>query len=298
MQSKKTIQHLIMAVLFTAFMGTFANAQMNYGFRAGLNFANFTSEAETDDAGNAVESWQSYTGFHLGVTLGYSFSDRFSVRSELGYNKRGSKYSFDGQMYRIFKTSTVAVPTFGTGLMQLVVTNTYLDIPLLAVGRFGDFEIFGGPYAGILFQTVADGSLRYEGFTQPQNQSTGEVRFNLQNNYRRDNIGEAVDASTTESVRLNGVAVAFPKVLGAYYDYPGDQNPEPLYKTLDYGLIGGVSYYVSSALYLSARVQYGLSDITRKESDLQRASLIDGQQVFRDDDDRNFAIQVSVGFNL
>jgi hypothetical protein len=68
---------------------------------------------------------------------------------------------------------------------------------------------------------------------------------------------------------------------------------------LDYGVVGGISYYISSALYLSARIQYGLADITNNNVDLSKAKTGENNSlIYRDDKDQNFMIQASVGFSF
>jgi hypothetical protein len=72
-----------------------------------------------------------------------------------------------------------------------------------------------------------------------------------------------------------------------------------LYNSVDYGLVGGISYYISSGLYLTARVQYGLADITNNDADLSKAHVgTNGELIYRADKHQNFMIQASVGFSF
>ena len=88
-----------------------------------------------------------------------------------------------------------------------------------------------------------------------------------------------------------------PKTLGAYYDYPEDKGN--LYKSIDFGLVGGIAYYISNALYITGRVQYGLSDITNNDADLAKARVgTNGELIYRDAKHQNFMIQASVGFSF
>jgi len=297
----------LLALLLLVIGSFSANAQIKYGFKTGLNFAHFTGTSEVNDAGDDLETWKNTTGFHIGMTFAYKFTDQFGVRGEFLYSKRGSKYNFEGQSYRIFKHSTGSVLTLGTSKYLINVNNSYLDIPILAYGRFGNFEISGGGYVGLLVQSGGEGSLRYSGMTalgndahiNPNNTDT-ELNFNLNHNYRKDDPGAGSTKSNDEQpviVKVDAFLSETPKTLGAYYDYTEDKGN--LYKSLDFGLVGGIAYYISNALYISGRVQYGLSDITNNDADLSKARVgSNGALVFRDDKHQNFMIQASVGFSF
>jgi hypothetical protein len=287
--------------------GFSANAQIKYGFKTGLNFAHMNGTSETDNAGADLESWKNTTGFHIGMTFAYKFTDNFGLRGEFLYSKRGAKYTFDGPSYRVFKHSTGSVLTLGTSRYLINVNNSYLDLPILAYGRFGNFEISGGGYVGLLVQSAGEGSLRYSGKTAlgnnayvNPNTSETELNFNLNHNYRRDDPGEGSTSSNDElplNVRVDAFIAETPKTMGAYYDYPAGSGK--LYNSVDYGLVGGISFYISNALYISGRVQYGLADITNNKADLSKSSINpNGELIFRDDKDQNFVIQGTVGFSF
>ncbi|MBL7807175.1 MAG: outer membrane beta-barrel protein [Saprospiraceae bacterium] len=272
-----------------------------------MNFARFQGPSETDNQGNALENWDNATGFHIGMTFSYKFTDRFGLRGEVLYSKRGAKYSYEGQAFRFFKHTTGQVFTSGTGRYLINVSNSYIDIPLMAYGKFGHFEVYGGGYMGLLVASSGEGSLRYSGKTAlgnnayvNPNTSETELNFNLNHNYRRDDPGEGSSQSDNETavnVKVDGFIAETPKTMGAYYDYPEDKGA--LYNTLDYGVVGGLTYYISSSLYLSARIQYGLADITNNKADLSKAKTGENNALlFRDDKDQNFMIQASVGFSF
>lgn len=274
-----------------------AAAQLRYGFKTGLNFANIDGPSETDDAGKTLENWDNLTGFHIGITLAYPITDHFGVRGEFMYAKRGAKYTFDGQTYRNFTVNNNLVTSTGTGRYLYTINNSYLDLPLTGYARWGDFEFVGGAYAGLLIQSVGQGSHTYSGITAaPQSSPTGELKFNLDYNFRRDKPGQGEGAEEVIA-KVNGANVELPKILGAYFDYPEDRGS--LYQSLDYGLVGGLSYYLSRSLYFHARVQYGLADLTKNDADQSKARAGEGgAPVYRDDKDRTFAIQASVGFSF
>jgi hypothetical protein len=277
--------------------GLSGNAQMTYGFKTGLNFSKIDGPSETDDAGQELEDWKTVTGFQIGVTLGYAFTDYFSVRSELMYSKKGGKYEYNGQGYRYFRDAQTNTLTTGNAKYVLRVNNAYLDLPVLAVGRWKDFELAGGVYAAVLLNSLAEGSLTYtNGRTAVLNNPVDSIRYTLDYNYRRDNPGEG-DLGTTFNVQVDSRNIAQPTQIGAYFDETEDRGS--LYNPFDFGIVGELGYYLSNSLYLSGRVQYGLMDLTRNEADLAKARVgSDGSLLYRDDKDHNLTIQASLGFTF
>ena len=286
-------------------LGSFtANAQLKYGFKTGLNFAHMTGPSEINDQGLDLETWKNTTGFHIGMTVSYKFTDNFGLRGELLYSKRGAKYTFDGQSYRFFQHTTGNVLTLGSSRYLININNSYIDLPIMAYARVGDFEIYGGGYAGILIQSSGEGSLRYSGKNSnmvevyDKSNNNKDLSFNLSYNYRKDDPGKgAIEGETPVTVQVGALVSETPKTLGAYYDYPN--GSARLYNSLDFGVIGGLSYYISHALYLTARIQYGLSDLTKNSGDLSKSKVgANNELIFRDDKDKNFMIQASVGFSF
>jgi Outer membrane protein beta-barrel domain len=285
-------------ILFLTIVSLSVNAQLRYGFKTGLNFATIQGDAELNANGASLENWENVTGFQIGMALGYSITDNFGIRGELLYSKKGARYTFDGPSYKFFRSGSTVKFTTGNAKYLINVNNSYIDIPVMAYARWKSFEISGGAYAALLVQSVGEGALTYSNAISvvPPNNPVAEVKINLSHNYRKDNPGEGADGETV-SVQVDAAKFDIPKTQGAYYDYTEDRGS--LYNTLDYGLIGGVSYYLSSALYANVRVQYGLSDLTRNEADLSKGTIGDDLSlIYRDDKDRNFVIQASVGFSF
>lgn len=301
-----SLTRLFLFLLVFIVLGQTIQAQVKYGFKTGLNFARFQGPSEVSDQGNNLESWTNATGFHIGMTFSYKFSDQFGARGEVLYSKRGSKYTYDGQAYRFFRHSTGQVYTNGNARYLININNSYIDVPVMVFGRFGNFEISGGGYVGFLVASSGEGSLRYSGKTALGNDvavnvtNEKELNFNLNHNYRRDDPGAGSsqgDSETTVNVKADGFISETPKTMGAYYDYPEDKGS--LYNTLDFGIVGGLAYYVSNALYIGVRLQYGLADITNGGADLAKAKTGENNSlIFRDDKDQNFMIQASVGFSF
>jgi Outer membrane protein beta-barrel domain len=277
-------------------------AQLKTGFKTGLNFATVKGPSETDAAGNNLETWKNTTGFHIGMSIAKPITDAFGVKAEVLYSKKGGLYTFDaptaGTTYRYFKTSNDNVFTTSEKHKVLISTNnTYIDIPLMVYGRYKKFEIQAGGSVGFLVGSFGEGSMSYEGKVNPNNMATtGELNYNLNYNYRKDQPAEFDDKSEKIVVKLNSPQ-EFPATLGAYYEQDTDNGN--LYNSVDFAGIFGVSYFMSRSLYANVRLQYGFSDITNNNADLSRTKLGDNKApVFNADKDQNFMISASVGFSF
>lgn len=270
-------------------------AQIKYGFKTGLNFAKINGPSELDNSGLSLESWKNVVGFHIGVSFSNKFTDNFGVRGEFLYSKKGGEYKYDGQSYRIFNYTGGSSFTTGKSKYLINISSAYLDIPVLAFYRAGDFEFSGGGYVGFMVQSSGEGSLLYYD-ANFENNPIEDKEYFLNYNYRKDDVGGFVGDEKL-IVKVGNQNLEVPKTLGAYYDYPEDKGS--YFNALDYGLIGGVSYFLSSSLYASVRLQYGLADVTNNNSDIQKNSTAsDKSLIYRSDKDTNFVIQASVGFSF
>lgn len=290
---------MIRAILFIGFLlaGHGVYAQFHFGFKTGLNFSQIDGPSEKDDAGKDLEDWSSSTGFLVGMSFAYQFNEYFSVRSELMYSKKGTEYEFDGQSYRFFRDNQTNVLSFGQSRYSLRVSNSYIDMPVMAAGKWKRLELAGGFYAAALVQSIGEGSLTYtQGRTAVLNNPIDSIRYTLDYNYKKDGPGGA-DFGGTFTVRVDNRDVTQPQTVGAYFDQTEDNGP--LYAPFDFGLIGELSFFLTETLYLSGRIQYGLTDITRNEADLSKVRVSDDNSLlYRDDKHRNFTIQACLGFSF
>lgn len=293
------MKKLFLFILLAFVINPILHAQWRTGFKTGLNFSTVSGPKFVDPTtGETLESWKNATNFHIGMTFAHKFTDAFGLRAEVLYSKKGGKYEFKGSSYKIFNTSKGSVFTSGKTDLALQLTNTYIDIPVLAFYRVGSFEFSAGLAAGLLVQSTGNGSLKYSGMTEGGT-STGNLEFNLNYNYRRDALGGYTDGTGTPvAVPLGSQTASVPKTLGAYYDQiSGEKNI--LYKTLDFSALAGVSYYLSRGLYLGLRFQYGLSDITNNKGDVSLGKWsVDKKPVLSSDKDHNILTQLSVGFSF
>jgi len=132
--------------------------------------------------------------------------------------------------------------------------------------------------------------------------STGTFNGVLDQRYGRDDISGRVDFLEADLVPLNidGQMVNIPKILNAYYlfsDNPESLSSDRVYNFIDVGLVGGINYYWNSTLYIGARLNYGLLDVSNDDSGYDISSISKANGI-RLDKDQNFSIQLSINFSL
>ncbi len=281
-------------VVFLLFASVYSFSQgYNIGIRAGLSQSQFLGPKEV----NAIEDYDLNGGFHFGINFQWNFNDIIGLRSEILYNQTGSKYQFfsdDG--YYLF--DLVNSPRFvfrDTTKITLEHSNAYLSFPQTFHLRVNDkLEIHVGGYFNLLLNPVATGILNFGGETNLQEHS---FRQGLDFDYNSDRAGEFNGFASPLLIRVNGEDVDLPGIVGAYYHH--DFIVDERFAGIDYGLIGGVAYYLNRGLYLMLRAEYGLKDITRDTGDVSFQEINEnGNFVYNRDFDRNFGIHLSVGFKF
>ena len=283
--------------LFLFFICLSANAfsqDIGYGFKAGLNFNSFSGDGEKDDAGNTIEEYTGNTGFHLGISFTWKATDLMGLRGELLFSQKGSRLSFDGQSYYLFKVSGSEdrVVSVGTRDQDINLTSSYFDLPITGYFKpLRNLEIYGGASVGILVGASGFGGITFAG-TTPR---VDEFVHDLEVNYLSDDAGEADFSDLPMPLTVGGQAVVLPESGGAYFEFDEDRGKR--YQRIDLGLVGGISYYLSQGLFVSGRINYGLTDITKSKADVSLVKLDENNEfISRDDDDRNVSFQFSVGF--
>ncbi|MBB4077485.1 hypothetical protein GGR28_000086 [Lewinella aquimaris] len=270
------------------------------GFRAGLNFISFDGDAETDASGTTLEEFKRTTGFHVGATFAYEITDLFGLKADLMYSQKGGEVIYQGPSF--FYLYADAGDTEGARIIgdldsERDVLNSYIDIPLVAYYRLGPLEIEGGVSAGFLVNSRASGAATYTNVRALDGRPIRDIAFNYDYNYFGDPIGGAAIVEVSETPLSADIQNRPPSVIDAYYN---SNDNTPLYQRLDFGLIGGVAYFLNNGLYLGARYQFSLTDATRGEND-QRLTRTEGstdREYNTDDKDFNRVIQASVGFRF
>jgi hypothetical protein len=281
-----------------ALIALFANityaqlSSVGYGFRAGLSFSKIDGPSELGPNGEKLEENKLSSGFHIGMALNIKITDLLGFRPELLYSQRGTDYTYTGPSYFKLGEGVNSTTIFGTRTQTLNVSNSYLDIPLALYYKIGFFELTAGLNTGLLISSTAGGNIEFLPTSSIGNPIPFEVRLN--HNYKGDKAGEA--SEETIPVNINGIIYDVPEFYGAYYDYTN--RDKDLYKTLDFGIIAGLSYYLNEGLFLSGRYIYGLGDVDRNEYDVSLQTLDNNTPVSRADTNRSSSWQFSVGFSF
>ncbi|PPK84036.1 outer membrane protein with beta-barrel domain [Neolewinella xylanilytica] len=263
------------------------------GFRAGLNFITFDADEEMD-GDMTLEEFRRTTGFHVGATFALAFTDLVGVKADLMYSQKGGEVRYQGPSYFYVYGDVNDVEGLrinGDLDSERDVLNSYIDIPVVGYYRLGPVEIEGGVSAGFLVNSRASGSATFSNVTFPDGRTVDDISFNYDYNYFSDDIGFAaiIEPSPTRQ--------GFPSVIDAYYN---SEDNRPLYRRLDFGLVGGASVFLNNGLYLGLRYQYGLTDATRGENDLRlaRTEGVEEREYNTNDKDYNRVIQTSIGFRF
>lgn len=286
------IQRIVLpALLLLALASTGIAQDFSGGFKAGLNFNNIDGPAEMS-AGQELETFSTTTGFHIGATFALAFTDLFGVKADLMYSQKGTEINYDGPSYlRLYTTSGEASTLIGNRRSQLDITNSYIDIPLMAYIKLGRrIELEGGVSAGFLVSSLGNGGVTYSDLN-----GFDDITMRLEYNFLSDEARAAGIVDLAETPFLPA-GVLSPAAIGAYYNQDSEEN---LFSRLDVGLVGGLLIFVNDGLYIAGRINYGLSDVSRIEGDRAISELDDRTEpVSRDDQDRNISLQTSVGFRF
>lgn len=109
----------------------FAQQQVKFGPKAGLNFANLSG----------LDNTEMKTGFHVGAVTEIKFNEKFSIQPEVVYSAQGAK-------------NTATVPVLGE--VKSTWNNDYINIPIMAKYYIVDgFSVEAGPQVGFLVKSEA-----------------------------------------------------------------------------------------------------------------------------------------------
>ncbi|MFK8163747.1 MAG: outer membrane beta-barrel protein [Lewinella sp.] len=269
------------------------------GFRAGLNFVSFDGEQEMSADGTITfEEFNQTTGFHVGATFALAFTDLVGIKADLMYSQKGGERRYTNApsfFYLYSGTEDLEGEVFfGTLNSEVNVINSYIDIPLVGYYRIGIFELEAGASMGFMVNSQASGGQTYTNtrFGGADN----SIILNVEGRYFSDEAGGA-GLIALSSTPLPGTSVLPPEIVSAYYNNNSDES---LYRRLDFGLIGGVNVFLNNGLFVGARYQYGLTDITRPENDLKlvNENQVGGREFNTEDKDYSRSFQASIGFRF
>lgn len=284
----------------------------NIGIRAGLNFGKYIGPQIPD-----VEKFSLNNGFHFGINFSYNLSDFLALRGEILYNQNGTKYNYEGDGWYYFRDEFAFVGT------QVVRDKTKLNLDISTGGvaipislhltTLERWEVFGGAYVNFMFSSIGTGKWIFGPDDEFLEHSFEQGQFH---NYRTDESGEGstgFSTAQTLGVRANGEDINIANTVGAYYLFNIETEtatgevistgPNILrgnrIRSLDYGFLGGVSYYLNRGLYLSLRAEIGMRDMTNNNVDFSYAEINDdGSFIYSDDTDRTTNFVLSLGFKF
>ncbi len=298
MRITQRIRTVIVAGLLCLFAGMSSIAQSSEwkaGFELGWANSKIQGDLEMDDSGGDFETQKFNSGFHLSFYARRYFTDLFGIQFGLTYAQRGGRIELDGDSYHVFGLQSAQRRFTQINRVQsLKILNGYLDIPVVAFHRIGErFEVGAGAYVAYMVVSKADGELRIS--ERASGGSSVETFFiNNDYNYFKNEFGE--ETFGVQTIAVDGATFDEPRTVGAYYEYLTDPG-EKFFNRFDVGLIAQVGYYLNNSLNLKGRFMYSISDVTKEETDVSRASVTQDQQfILRDDTDRNLSMQISLGF--
>ena len=280
----------------TCFLIAFAvnlHAQLQFGFRAGLNRSTIELESELNPIdGSNLENVSTSNGFHLGMAFGYEIYDFLGVRGEFLYNQKGYAYSYNGPAYQYFEsTNGSQIFTSGTKKFAVRNSNAYIDIPVsIYIRPIKKIELSFGAGVGFLVSSLANGVFEYTDI----NGNIADQNWDLAYNYFRDEAGEAVliDGAI---FNINGQPVNELSSAGAYYDY--EELDGKFFNAININLHGELCFFMNSSVFLSARYFYGLSDITNDFYSIKKSELdSENNPVPNPQNNRSLSTQFSLRF--
>ncbi len=287
-------------VLFTLFFLKLSAQEYHFGIRGGVNFGKINGTPEGDN----LDEYTFRNGFHFGIEAMYSFNDVVSLGTEISYNQMGTNYQYKGPSYYIFSDKHVIYNDDVD--VSLSINNSYVTIPInVFIKPLDRLEFKFGGYMGILIGSGGNGKMKFG------------TKFNqiLKYNYYADNNENAYRTTPSDKLYISTlneqgdtIIRTTYKTVTAYSQYQGDDaKAGDLFKVFDFGLNAGVSYYLNSSLFLGLNLQYGLKDITNDKVDRSLSKLggngdatfeDDDHLIYRDDKDKNFNLQISIGFRF
>jgi len=289
---QKIIITSLLILLHTAFV--FAQ-EFSYGFKAGLNFSRISTDDIEQFDGMDLETFDQNSGFHLGIAVTTKFSEIFGARGEFLFSQKGGRYDFQGPSYTNFSSFTGDNIESQTGFrsMNINISNAYIDIPLsLYLRPLKWLEISAGANVAVLISSTAAGEMNFTIDGQAEEDAFRAISLDYR--YFKDQRGESIPENGEEIRMINGTSFKIPKTIKAYYDIQSGAETG-LFNRLDFGLHASANFYINKSLYVGARFNYGLVDITDNKSD---RSLVSEDLVLRDDIDRNLSMQASIGFSF
>ncbi len=271
-----------------------AQPEIKFGIRAGINLSKTLMPSELDDAGNKLETNSFSPRVVAGITMRAAFTDRLGLLSELNFSQKGSSYRYEGNSYMQFAPPINQTFTGHKRILAINNINGYVEIPVNFYYEVIDnklsFEL--GAAAGLLVSSRGLGVLKYIDADRPDEL----IEYNLDYRYYRDTAGQIKNTDSRRG-RIDGINIDHPSSVGAYYF--SNEKKGSYFNTFDLSANIGAAYYLTEGLRLGARVQYSLLDISNNAYDVSLYKLDNNNKpIPRKDIDRNFGIQIYLGLQF
>jgi len=279
--------YIISTLLIFCFSIT-AIGQTSFGLRTGLNFNTLLSDDLEEGEGYGMN-----TGFHIGFAFNRQFTDIWGARAEFVFSQKGFSNAYDGTSSVLLRDrNDRAIAHSGIADINISVSNVYLDFPISGYARVTNWlEISAGVVPGFLVASRGRGDL----ILASETLRIDELSLSLDHDYYSDEAGAFGDTNeeilTIQDDRT-AQNLTIPATLGAY-TFQEEKN-ENLYNTFNLDAVFGMSFFLNKGLFVGARVQYGLLDVTSDEADFSFGDIT----ALRTDTDVNLVFQGSVGFNF
>ncbi len=303
-------RYFLLIFLFVALLGLNQSLEAQdykFGIRGGLNYSSFMGPLNNN--ADYSESYILNNGIHFGVTFAYHLNDNFGFRTEVAYNQIGTRYKFesDDAPY-VFRYGLDREVRRGKMIRELDINNSYIHLPFMVfVKPHKKLELYAGVYTQFLILPIAGGSID---FTDPN--PRGDIEEGDLKNY---SFFQAIDANyysddVRQSKSNQGLTVALDvdgdieritmsRSISGYYELDESEKLATRYNWFDAGLEGGFSFFLNKSLYVGVTGMYGLIDVTNDKADVDYFEINEfNGYIFREDFDRNFSLQASLGFKF
>jgi hypothetical protein len=142
--------------------------------KAGISYANVSISQDQKDTYDPNIEYK--LGFVGGVAYQHSFSDLISIQPELLFHQKGFRWTESGEesIYTFNYTETF--------------TLNYIELPVMVIFKFGNFQVYGGPVFGYGIGGVGKWDLEYsDGQNTFSESGEGKVKFKEEpENYEGD----------------------------------------------------------------------------------------------------------------
>jgi len=280
-------------VVFFVLLSCSSLQAQTFGVRAGLNYSTFNGPTLPG------ESFGFSNGFHFGLNYSFDFTDVFSLRTELLYVQKGTKYNYEGPGYYAIHQVTPSVFEYGDYEYFLNISNAYISIPIVANIRLNrKWEVFGGAYVDILVGPTGRGNVRFESIDNPLDVV---FRQSLDHNYSSSAItqilGQYLGGINDIGIFVGDEEVTLPRFAGAHSQL--GYRAGTLINSFDFGLTAGAHYFLNRGFFIGAQASYGFPDLTDNNVDYRLQELNEeGTFQFSDDKDSHLGFEVSFGFRF